>query len=109
MRSCARSRGPEALAVPPAMSEPSHAPAAGPEGRKVARHTLLSGVSEGSFVLLLVLGVVAARILGPAGWGHYQTATAFVGLFRILPDFGMAYAATLAISRDRGAAGRLLG
>jgi O-antigen/teichoic acid export membrane protein len=115
MLSCARSRAPEARAAPTSVSEPGHAPpppdtpAPGPEGRKVARHTLLSGVSEGSFVLLLVLGVVAARILGPTGWGHYQTATAFVGLFRILPDFGMAYAATLAISRDRGAAGRLLG
>jgi O-antigen/teichoic acid export membrane protein len=32
-----------------------------------------------------------------------------VGLFRILPDFGMSYASTLAISRDRSLAERLLG
>jgi len=32
-----------------------------------------------------------------------------VGLFRILPDFGMSYASTLAISRDRSQAQRLVG
>lgn len=43
------------------------------------------------------------------GFGEYSTAFAFVGLFRILPDFGMSYASTLAISRDRSVAGRMLG
>jgi O-antigen/teichoic acid export membrane protein len=32
-----------------------------------------------------------------------------VGVFRVLPDFGMAYASTLAISRDRSVAERLTG
>ena len=32
-----------------------------------------------------------------------------MGLFRILPDFGMSYASTLAISRDRSQAQRLVG
>jgi O-antigen/teichoic acid export membrane protein len=32
-----------------------------------------------------------------------------VGVFRVLPDFGMAYASTLAISRDRSLAERLTG
>lgn len=34
---------------------------------------------------------------------------AFVGLFRVLPDFGMSYASTLAISRDRSLASRFTG
>jgi O-antigen/teichoic acid export membrane protein len=56
-----------------------------------------------------VLGFLAARLLGDSGFGQYSTAFAFVGLFRILPDFGMAYAATLDISRDRSRAQALLG
>jgi O-antigen/teichoic acid export membrane protein len=66
-------------------------------------------VGEGSTVLLFLLGFLAMRYLGPAGFGQYATAAAFVGLFRVLPDFGMAYASTLAISRDRSLAGRLAG
>ncbi|MGH9887801.1 MAG: flippase, partial [bacterium] len=80
-----------------------------PAAHRVARHTLLSAVSEGSTVLLFVLGFLAARLLGATGFGYYQAAFAFVGLFRILPDFGMAYAATLAISRDRSRAESLVG
>ena len=60
-------------------------------------------------MLLLPLLVLAARFLGAFGYGQYQAAFAFVGLFRILPDFGMAYAATLAISRDRSRAESLVG
>jgi O-antigen/teichoic acid export membrane protein len=60
-------------------------------------------------VLLLPLLILAARFLGVTGYGEYQVAFAFVGLFRILPDFGMAYAATLAISRDRSRAESLVG
>jgi O-antigen/teichoic acid export membrane protein len=66
-------------------------------------------VGEGSNALLFLLGFLAARLLGPAPFGEYSTAFAFVGLFRILPDFGMSYASTLAISRDRSVAQRLLG
>jgi O-antigen/teichoic acid export membrane protein len=47
--------------------------------------------------------------MGPTSFGEYSTAFAFVGLFRILPDFGMSYASTLAISRDRSLAQRLVG
>ncbi len=50
---------------------------------------------------------MAARFLGPLGFGVWKVATNFVGFFRVLPDFGMAYASTLEISRDRSAAGRL--
>ena len=48
-------------------------------------------------------------MLGATGYGQYQAALAFVTLFRILPDFGMAYTATLAISRDRSRAETLVG
>jgi len=66
-------------------------------------------VGEGSNLLLFLLGFLAARLLAPTAFGQYSTAFAFVGLFRILPDFGMSYASTLAISRERSLAARLLG
>ena len=79
----------------------------------MARNTVLSAVGEGSNVLLFLLGFLAARWLEPEPFGHYSTAFAYVGLFRILPDFGMSYASGLAISRDPSqageTAGRLLG
>ncbi|PYQ43422.1 MAG: hypothetical protein DMF77_09950, partial [Acidobacteria bacterium] len=88
---------------PPPLAEPR------PVARTLARHTLFSAVGEGSNVLLFLLGFLAARLLGPTPFGQYSTAFAFVGLFRILPDFGMSYASTLAISRDRSQAQRLVG
>jgi O-antigen/teichoic acid export membrane protein len=82
-------------------------------GRRLARNTVFSAVGEGSNLLLFLLGFVATRYLAPSAFGVYSAAFAFVGLFRILPDFGMSYASTLAISRDRsraaGLAGNLLG
>jgi O-antigen/teichoic acid export membrane protein len=42
-------------------------------------------------------------------FGQYSAAFAYVGLFRLLPDFGMAYASTLEISRDRSRAAVLVG
>ena len=66
-------------------------------------------MGEVSNGLLFLLGFLAARLLGPSAFGQYHTAFSFVGLFRILPDFGMAYASTLAISRDRTVATRLTG
>jgi O-antigen/teichoic acid export membrane protein len=78
-------------------------------GRRLARHTLLSGISEGSFVLLALLFLLLPRALGPVAFGEYSAAAAFVGLFRILPDFGMSYASTIAISRDRSLAERWSG
>jgi O-antigen/teichoic acid export membrane protein len=66
-------------------------------------------VGEGSNLLLFLLGFLAARYLGPEAFGIYGTALAFVGLFRILPDFGMSYASTLATSRDRTKAAGLFG
>jgi len=76
---------------------------------RIGRNTLYSSVSEGSNLLLFLLGFLAARWLGPADFGAYAAALAFVSLFRILPDFGMAYASTLEISRDTSRAGRLIG
>ena len=82
-------------------------------GRRLARNTVFSAVGEGSNLLLFLLGFLAARYLAPSAFGVYSAAFAFVGLFRILPDFGMSYASTLAISRDRsrafGLVGNLLG
>ena len=66
-------------------------------------------MGEGSNLLLFVLGFLAARYLAPVAFGQYSAAFAFVGLFRILPDFGMAYASTIAISRERSLAGSLIG
>lgn len=42
-------------------------------------------------------------------FGQYSAAFAYVGLFRLLPDFGMSYASTLEISRERSRAERLVG
>jgi PST family polysaccharide transporter len=80
---------------------------------RLARNTLFSGIGEVSNLLLFVLGFLAARYLAPEAFGAYSAAFAFVGIFRILPDFGMAYASTLEISRDpslaRTLSGNLLG
>ena len=90
------------------LTEPSAA--AGPStGRRLARNTVFSAVGEGSNLLLFLLGFLAARLLAPSAFGIYSAALAFVGLFRILPDFGMSYASTLAISRDRSRASGLVG
>jgi O-antigen/teichoic acid export membrane protein len=75
----------------------------------VARNTLFSAVGEGSNLLIFALGFLLARGLGPSEFGLFATASAFVGLFRILPDFGMSYASTLEIARERSLAGRLVG
>jgi O-antigen/teichoic acid export membrane protein len=92
------------------MTSPGSSPPPGPpHPRTLARNTLLSGVGEGSNLLLFLLGFLVPRLLGPVPFGEYSTAMAFVGLFRILPDFGMSYASTLAISRDRSLAGRFVG
>jgi O-antigen/teichoic acid export membrane protein len=80
--------------------------AGAPSGRRIARNTLFSGVGEASNLILFFLGFLAARWLAPTAFGEYSTAFAFVGLFRLLPDFGMSYASTLAISRDRSIAAR---
>ena len=63
-------------------------------------------MGEASNLILFLLGFLAARWLAPTAFGEYSTAFAFVGLFRLLPDFGMSYASTLAISRDRSIAAR---
>ena len=99
-----RSRRPAPQGAGGLTSEP-----APPAARALARNTLFSAIGEGSNVLLFLLGFLAARLLGPTPFGQYSTAFAFVGLFRILPDFGMSYASTLAISRDRSQAQRLVG
>jgi len=58
---------------------------------------------------LFLLGFAAARLLTPVAFGEYSAAFAYVGLFRLLPDFGMSYASTLEISRNRSLAAGLVG
>jgi O-antigen/teichoic acid export membrane protein len=76
---------------------------------RLARNTFWSAIGEGSNALLFLLAFIAPRLLGPESFGVYRTAFFFVGLFRILPDFGMSYASTIDISRDRSLAARLIG
>ena len=59
--------------------------------------------------LMIPLALLPPRWLGPAAFGDYMAAAAFVGIFRILPDAGAAYASTLDISRDRSLAARRAG
>ena len=66
-------------------------------------------MGEGSNALLFLLAFLAARSLRHEAFGQYSAAFAFVGLFRVLPDFGMSYASTLRVSRDRSLAGRVFG
>lgn len=66
-------------------------------------------MGEGSNVFIFLLGFIAARRLGPIGFGTFSAAYFYVGLFRIFPDFGMSYASTIDISRDRSRASRLVG
>ncbi len=68
-----------------------------------------SALGEGSNLLVFTLGFLMARGLGAFEFGQFATASAFVGLFRILPDFGMSYASTLEIARERSLAARLTG
>jgi len=75
----------------------------------LARNTLRSGAGEASNLLLFGLAFVMARALGAADFGTFSAALAFVGLFRILPDLGMAYASTLQIARDLDRAEQLAG
>ena len=90
------------------LSEPS-SETARPSGPRVARNTLHSAAAELSNLPLFVLGFLAARLLAPEAFGQYSAAFAFVGLFRLLPDLGMSYASTIAISRDRTLARSLIG
>jgi O-antigen/teichoic acid export membrane protein len=84
-------------------------PPPGPSPGRIARNTVFSAIGESSILPLFLLYFLAARYLAPVAFGQYSAAFAFVGLFRLLPDFGMSYATTLAISRDRSLAARLIG
>ncbi len=90
---------------------PSSGPedAAGPPADSLVGNTMLSAAREGSLAALFVLGFLAARVLGPEGYGQYGTALAFVGLFRFLAELGMPMASAIASSRDRSVASALFG
>ncbi|MGH2962360.1 MAG: flippase [Solirubrobacterales bacterium] len=58
-------------------------------------------VARGLNLALGVLAVVVlARALGPSGFGVWTTALAFVGVFGILADFGLARIATQRMSAE---------
>lgn len=73
---------------------------------KIAKNTLLSAISEGSNLFLFLVAVLAARFLGNYLFGIFSFALAFVGLFQILPDFGIGYANTIEVARDKTKAKR---
>jgi len=70
---------------------------------------LLSGISEASNLCTFLLGILAARYLGYADFGRFSFALAFTAIFQLLPDFGVSYASTIEIARDRSKAGFFVG
>lgn len=68
---------------------------------KIAKNTVLSAISEGSNLFLFLVAIFAARFLGDYLFGVFSFALAFVGLFQILPDFGIGYANTIEVARDK--------
>lgn len=68
---------------------------------KIAKNTIYSAVSEGSNLFLFLVAIIAARYLGDRMFGIFSFALAFVGLFQILPDFGIGYANTIEVARDK--------
>jgi O-antigen/teichoic acid export membrane protein len=52
----------------------------------------------------MALWLIATRLLGPALCGVFGAAQRLATLYELIPDCGMAYASTLAISRDRSLA-----
>lgn len=71
---------------------------------RIAKNTLFSAVSEGSNLFLFLTSILAARFLGDYFFGIFSFALAFVGLFQILPDFGIGYANTIEVARDKSKA-----
>lgn len=49
----------------------------------------------------IFLVVYAARVLGPSIYGKYATAVAFVGLFSIFYDFGLASLIVREVARNK--------
>ena len=76
---------------------------------KVARNLVFSGISEGTNGLTFILMILAARFLGDSDFGIYCFALAFVSLFQLFSDWGLTYASTIEIARDRSKGKYFLG
>ena len=83
--------------------------AAGPFAR-IAKNfislALASGLVGGG---VLVLNVLVARSFGPAEFGQYRFALAFVALFHTLYHLGVGFLIIRDVARDKGLAARALG
>lgn len=76
---------------------------------RIVGNVLFSGVTEASNLLLFALGILAARYLGDSEFGRYSFAAAFVAIFQLLPDFGVSYACSIDIARDRSRTTHVVG
>lgn len=95
------------MPLEPPTSFASGAELSSPEPRRVLSNTFFSALGESTNLLIFALGLLAPRYLAPEAFGAYTTAFAFIMIFRILPDLGMAYASTLEISRETSLASRI--
>ena len=74
------------------------------EKRPILGNILTFGLSSVTLVFLFLLAVIAARYLGPAEFGIFSFALAFVFFFDFLLDPGLYHLLIREISRDRGMA-----
>lgn len=70
-------------------------------GRVILRNTLALSISEGILKLLNFLYTIyTLRILGEVGFGQYSAVIAFVGLFGVFFELGLAQYVERTIARD---------
>lgn len=75
--------------------------ARGANARRIASNTALIIVLRcGIAAVHVAIVALLARALGPAGYGVWSTAIAYVGIFSILIDLGLAQAATQRMSAE---------
>jgi O-antigen/teichoic acid export membrane protein len=78
--------------------------------RLVLRNTLfLVGAQVVAAPLAILVNAVAARVLGPAGFGQIYLATTFASLAILIVEWGQPGCLTAWVARDRSRAGELLG
>lgn len=78
--------------------------------KRVAKNTgvLFTGTIFNKFCYLVLL-TIAARYIGPDGFGKYNFAVSFVGLFMILGNLGINVIAVREVSKDKSLASEYLG
>lgn len=76
--------------------------------QRIFRNTMMISLGEGIIKLLnVVFNIMTVRFLGEVGLGQYATVLAFVGLFGIFLDLGLAQYVTRTIAQDRSKAAEL--